>query len=457
MSKIKQKKVARKAKQTKKVIQGLPVLHYKAAGADIGDTQHDIAISDGRGGFIVRTFKTFTADVKEAVKWLKDEGITTVAMESTGVYYLTFYLLLEEAGIEPYLVNARHVKNVTGRKKDDTDAMWIQRLHSCGLLQKSFQPDNDFRTLRTYVRQRKGLITRCSDEVRRMQKALEQMNIKIHTVISDLLGKTGIQIVKAIIEGNFDPEELSKLRDPRIKATPQEVFKSLQGLWKEEYVFTLKQAYNTYCFYQQQVKECEDKIHEQLLKQIAQVNQGDITLDKPTIEKKTKPRKNQFSFPVAPLLCRLTTVDLCKIPGLSEVSILEFIAETGIDMDKWNGSKQFAAWLNLVPNTKITGGKIISSRMLKKKNTAGQTLRMGASSLYSNKTAMGDYHRRMSAKYGGKGAALASAHKMSRIIYKMLKAKVEFNFQMLADADQKYRERKIKHLEKLLQQLKKVA
>jgi transposase len=457
MSKDKRKKKARKTKKTKKAIQGIPVLTMNAAGADIGDTQHDIAIPDGKGGLVVRVFKTFTADVEEAVNWLKSEGITTVAMESTGVYYLTFYLLLEEAGIEPYLVNARHVKNVTGRKKDDTDAMWIQRLHSCGLLQKSFQPDNDFRTLRTYVRQRKGLITRCSDEVRRMQKALELMNIKIHTVISDLLGKTGMQIVKAIIEGKFDPKELSKLRDPRIKATEQEVYKSLQGLWKEEYVFTLKQAYNTYCFYQQQVKECEDKIHEQLLKQIAQVNQGDISVEKPTLEKKTKPRKNQFSVPVAPLLHRLAGVDLCKIPGLSEVSILEFIAETGTEIEKWHSHKHFAAWLNLVPNTKITGGKIISSRMLKKKNTAGQTLRMGASSLYSNKTAMGDYHRRMSAKYGGKGAALASAHKMSRIIYKMLKDKVEFNFQMLADANQKYREKKIKHLEKLLAQLKNAA
>jgi transposase len=457
MSKDKRKKEARKTKKTTQAIQGIPILYTKAAGADIGDTQHDIAIPDGQGGLIVRVFKTFTADVEEAVNWLKQEGITTIAMESTGVYYLTFYLLLEEAGIEPYLVNARHVKNVTGRKKDDSDAMWIQRLHSCGLLQKSFQPDNDFRTLRTYVRQRKGLITRCSDEVRRMQKALEQMNIKIHTVISDLLGKTGLQIVKAIIEGNFDAEELSKLRDPRIKATHQEVFKSLQGLWKEEYVFTLKQAYNTYCFYQQQVKECEDKIHEQLLKQIAQVYQGDITVDKPTLEKKTKPRKNQFSIPVAPLLCRLTTVDLCKIPGLSEVSVLEFISETGTDIDKWPSLKHFSAWLNVVPNTKITGGKIISSRMLKKKNIAGQVLRMGASSLYGNKTALGEYHRRMSAKYGGKGAALASAHKMSRIIYKMLKDKVEFNFQMLADADQKYREKRIRHLEKLLEHLKKAA
>ena len=457
MSKVSRKTEVAKATKVKKAVQGMPLLHLKAAGADIGDTQHDIAIGDGHGGHIVRTFKTFTADVEEAVAWLKDEGITTLAMESTGVYYLTFYLLLEEAGIEPYLVNARHVKNVTGRKKDDSDAMWIQRLHSCGLLQKSFQPDNDYRTLRTYVRQRKGLITRCSDEVRRMQKSLEQMNIKIHTVISDLLGKTGMCIVKAIIEGTYDPVELSRLRDPRIKATENEIYKSLQGLWKEEYIFTLKQAYDTYCFYQQQVKECEEMIHGQLVKQIAQVNQGDITVDEPTLMKRSKPKKNQFSFPVAPLLVKLTGVDLCKIPGISEASVIEFIAETGVDMSRWHSSKHFAAWLNLVPNTKITGGKIISSRMIKKKNTAGQTLRMGASSLYSNKTPLGDYHRRMSAKYGGKGAALATAHKISRIIFTMLVNKSEFDFHMLADSDQKYRDKKIKHLEKLLEKLKKAA
>ena len=272
-------------KEKKKAIQGMPVLQYYAAGADIGDTKHDIAINDGQGGQIVRTFRTFTADVQEAVDWLKEEGVTTVAMESTGVYYLTFYLMLEEAGIEAYLVNAKHVKNVTGRKKDDSDAMWIQRLHSCGLLQNCFQPDNDFRTLRTYVRQRKGLVTRCSDEVRRMQKALELMNIKIHVVISDLLGKTGMMIIKAIINGNYNPSELAKLRDPRIKATEQEIIKSLQGVWKEEYLFTLRQAHDMYFFYQQQIGECDIKIHEQLLKQIGKANQGDITVEK-TIKKK---------------------------------------------------------------------------------------------------------------------------------------------------------------------------
>src|ERR1035438_2531432 len=450
MDKIKEKK------QTKKAIQGLPVIKPYAAGADIGDTRHDIAINDGKGGHLVRTFKTFTQDVQEAVNWLKEEGVTTVAMESTGVYYLTFYLMLEEAGIEPYLVNARHVKNVTGRKKDETDAMWIQRLHSCGLLQNSFQPDNDFRTLRTYVRQRKGLITRSSDEVRRMQKALELMNIKIHVVISDLLGKTGMEIIKSIIGGNYNAIELSKLRDPRIKATPEEIVKSLQGIWKEEYLFMLEQAYNTYFFYQQQIKECENKIQEQLIKQIGKSNQGDITLDHPA-KKQKKPKKNQFDTPIAPALKALTGVDLCKLPGIQEVSALEFISETGIDTKKWPSPKCFPAWLNVVPNTKITGGKIISSKMMKKKNRAGQTLRIAASTLFSNKTPLGDYYRRMKSKYGGRGASLATAHKLARIIFKMLETKEEFNFEMLIESQNKYKEIKIKQLEKQLAKLKRVA
>jgi hypothetical protein len=448
---------AKENTKRKKAIQGLPVLQPYAAGADIGDTRHDIAINDGEGGHIVRTFQTFTEDTEEAVNWLKAEGITTIAMESTGIYYLTFYLMCEEAGIEPYLVNARHVKNVTGRKKDETDAMWIQRLHTCGLLKNCFQPDNDFRTLRTYVRQRKGLITRSSDEARRMQKALEQMNIKIHTVISDILGKTGMEIVRAILSGNHNPVELSKLRDPRIKASEQDIIKSLQGIWKDEYLFTLEQAYNTYWFYQQQIKECDNKIHEQLLKQVAKANQGDITSTEPKNKKKRKTKKNQFDLPITPLLKALTGVDLCKIPSIREVTALEFISETGIDTKKWNGMKCFTAWLNVVPNTKITGGKIISSKMMKKKNRAGQTLRMAATSLYSNKSPLGDYHRRMSFKYGGKGASLASAHKLARIIYTMLDKKQEFNMDLLTESHQKYRDIKIKQLEKQLARLKSVA
>jgi len=444
--------------QTKKrAIQGLPVIQPYAAGADIGDTQHDIAINNGTSGLIVRTFKSFTEDLREAVKWLIEEGITTIAMESTGVYYLPFYLMLEEAGIEPYLVNAKHVKNVTGRKRDDTDAMWIQRLHSCGLLQKCFQPDNNDRRLRTYVRQRKGLVNRCSDEVRRMQKSLELMNIKVHTVISDLQGKTGMQIIEAILDGEKNPVNLSKLKDPRIQASDEEIIKSLEGIWEDEYLFTLQQAHDTYFFFQQQIKDCETKIYDHLLNQTAMINQGDITSEQYPTTRKTKLKKNQYYFPVTPFLKTMCGVDLCQIPGISESHALEFISETGRDTSKWKSSKHFSAWLNLAPNTKITGGKIFSSRIMHKKNKAGLVLRVAASSLSRNKTPIGDFHRRMCAKYGGKGACVATAHKLSRTIFCMLDKREEFRMDMLLESQKKFRENRIKQLEKQLARMKHVA
>jgi transposase len=263
--------------QKKRHSQGLPVLNPYAAGIDVGDTMHDVAISDGISGFEVREYPSFTEDIENLVGWLKSEGITTVAMESTGVYWLNLYLMLEEAGIEPYLVNAKHVKNVTGRKKDDTDAIWLQKLHCCGLLQKSYQPEGEIRVLRTYVRQRKNLISISSDSVRRMQKALELMNLKIHTVISDILGKTGLQIIKSILDGERDADKLIKDKDYRIKASDVELKKSLTGIWKEEYLFMLKQAFDEYQFYQLQINECEEKIRGLLIAQAAKILDGDIT------------------------------------------------------------------------------------------------------------------------------------------------------------------------------------
>jgi transposase len=365
--------------------------------------------------------------------------------------------MLEDAGIEPYLVNAKHVKNVTGRKKDDTDSIWIQKLHTCGLLQKSFQPDNEIRLLRSYTRQRKNLILLSSDSVRRMQKALELMNIKIHTVISDILGKTGMSMVKAIIAGERDPQILSTLCDPRIRASQEEIIKSLQGIWREEHLFMLEQALENYEFHQKQIKSCEEKIKQQLLNQVASTKEGDITGLEEPFKKKVKTKKNQFDFKVAPYLKVIAGVDLCKIPGINEITVLEFIAETGVDMRKWFSGKHFDAWLNLTPNTKITGGTIVSSRMMKKKNRAGQSLRQAASCLSTNKTPLGAYYLRMRAKLGGKGAALATAHKLARIIYTMLLNKIEYNPEILTDNEEKIKFEKIKKLEKQIDRLKRAA
>jgi transposase len=437
---------------------GLPVFNPQAAGIDIGDTLQCVAISDGHGGHEVKTTSAFTCDLKEIVDYLKSNGITTAAMESTGVYWLPLYLMLEEAGIEPYLINAKHVKNVTGRKKDDTDAIWIQKLHTCGLLQKSFQPDSETRLLRSYVRQRKNLISIGSDAVRRMQKALELMNIKVHTVISDLLGKTGMKMVKAILAGERDAQTLSTLCDPRIKASKEKIIKSLQGIWKEEYLFMLEQAVENYEFHQKQIKDCEKKIEQQLLKQVAIIKEGDITGAEGGIKKKKgKAKKNQFSFEVSPCLVAMTGVDLCKIPGISEVSALEIISETGVDMSKWKSGKHFAAWLNLAPNTKISGGKTISSKMMKKKNKAGQTLRQAASCLSTNKTPIGDYYRRMRSRLGGRGAALTTGHKLARVIHAMLLNKTEYSPAMIVKNQEKFKQERIRKLEKQLAKLKNAA
>ncbi len=453
MKEEKQKNSPTETVKTKRFSQGLPVFNPYAAGIDVGDTMNDVAISDGATGHEVREYKTFTEDLTNLVEWLVSEGITTVAMESTGVYWLNLYLMLEEAGIEPYLVNARHVKNVTGRKKDDTDAIWIQKLHSCGLLQKSFQPESEIRVLRTYVRQRKNLINISSDSVRRMQKALELMNIKLHTVISDILGKTGLQMVNAILQGERDQDELIKLKDPRIKASEEDIKKSLVGIWKDEYLFTLQQAYDEYVFYQSQISACEERIKEQLLNQAASILDGDLT----DVFVKKKPKKNQFSVEIGPLLKIIAGVDLTKVEGISEISTLELLSEIGTDMSKWQNGKHFSAWLNVAPNTKITGGKIISSKMLKKKNHAGQTMRMSASCLSNSKSSMGDFSRKMKSKLGKKAGVVATAHRLARIVYTMIKEKKEYDPQITATNNEIWKAKKIKYYEKQILQLRKTG
>lgn len=435
---------------------GMPVFNHHAAGIDIGDTMQCVAVADGNGGHEVKTTSSFTCDLHEIVAYLLEKGITTAAMESTGIYWLPLYLMLEEAGIDVFLVNAKHVKNVTGRKKDDTDAIWIQKLHTCGLLQKSFQPDNEMRTLRDYTRQRRNLITINSDTVRRMQKALELMNIKIHTVIADILGKTGMGMVKAILAGERDTQKLVALCDVRIKAPKEEIIKSLEGIWKEEYLFMLQQAVDHYEFHISQIASCDEMIKKHLLKQVAIIKDGDISeIENPTKKKsKAKPKKNELTFDVLPYLSILITVDLSQIPGLGDSTILELISEIGTDMSKWKSDKHFAAWLNLAPNSKISGGKILSSKQMKKKNKAGQILKQAASTIANSKGPLGDYYRKKRSMLGGKGAVTATAHKLARTIYTMLSKQVEFNPEIIEGNQKKYTENKIRRLEKQIAKLK---
>ena len=445
----------KKKESNKKFNTGLPIYNPNSCGIDIGSMQYDVAIPDGNTGHIVRQFGTFTKDLETLVAWLLENHITTVAIESTGVYWINLYLKLQEAGIDPYLVNAKHVKNVTGRKRDDTDAIWLQKLHACGLLQNSFQPERNFNTLRTYVRHRNKLLQTAADSARRMQKALDLMNIKIHNVISDILGKTGMLLIKAILNGERNLEELLKLKDSRIKASDQDILDSLKGIWNDDYIFLLQQAYDQYIFLQKQVKQCDDKIEKTLVLLYAEVKGGDITeLDT------TKPgrlTKNEFPFNARLLMQGIVGIDLCNVPGLSETTVVKLISEIGTDMGKWKSSSHFSAWMNLVPNTKITGGKVISSRMQRKKNYAGLALRMSSSNMSRSKSPLGDFARRMKSRLGGKGAVVASAHKLARIIYYLIQNQQEYDSTIIIEKQIAWKQKRIESLEKQLSKLKGAA
>lgn len=445
----------KKKESNKKFNTGLPIYNPNSCGIDIGSTQYDVAIPDGNTGHIVRQFGTFTKDLEALVTWLLENHITTVAIESTGVYWINLYLKLQEAGIDPYLVNAKHVKNVTGRKRDDTDAIWLQKLHACGLLQNSFQPERNFNTLRTYVRHRNKLLQTAADSARRMQKALDLMNIKIHNVISDILGKTGMLLIKAILNGERDPEELLKLKDSRIKASDQDILDSLKGIWNDDYIFLLQQAYDQYIFLQKQVKQCDDKIEKTLVLLYAEVKGGDITeLD---TTKQGRLTKNEFPFNARLLMQGIVGIDLCNVPGLSETTVVKLISEIGTDMGKWKSSIHFSAWMNLVPNTKITGGKVISSRMQRKKNYAGLALRMSSSNMSRSKSPLGDFARRMKSRLGGKGAVVASAHKLARIIYYLIQNQQEYDSTIIIEKQIAWKQKRIESLEKQLSKLKGAA
>jgi len=444
-------------KQKKKHVATFPLVNIDSAGIDISDKEMMVAVPVDRDEEFVRAFGSFTCELHQIAKWLKSCKISTVAMESTGVYWVQLFLILQDYGFEVYLVNSRYVKNVTGRKTDESDAMWIQKLHSCGLLKNSFQPDNATRTLRALVRHRKSLVKGGSAYVNRMQKSLEQMNIKVHTVISDILGKTGTLIIEAILSGERSAATLAGLADRRIKASKEDMVKSLEGDWRAEHLFELKHSYEIYSYHQTKIEECNQQIEQQLLEQIADKNGGDISFLDANKTATKSGQKNQVSFDLKLYLKSLLGVDPTEIFGISEISTLEIVSETGTDMSKWPSEKHFASWLGLAPNNKISGGKIISSRIMKKKHNAGQAFRMAANSLYRSQNPLGDYYRRIKARQGAGKAVVATARKLAVIYYNMVSKKEGFNPNQLLEYQEKYKQKKIRSLEKRLADLKEAS
>lgn len=457
------KKTAKKT-ESKNIVEMLLVNPY-AAGIDVSDKEHVIAVPEGADTQRVKKFGAMTCDLTLIIAWLVHCKIKTVAMESTGVYWKPLFSMLVRHGFEVYLVNSKHVKNVTGRKTDEDDAMWIQKLHSCGLLKSSYLPDDEQDALRTLVRQRRTLIEDSSRFVNRIQKSLELMNIKFHTVINDIMGQTGKAVVEAIIGGERNAEKFLPLINVRIKADHEIIKKSLEGTWQEEHLFTLKQNYDLYKTYQQQIALSDAQIEKQLQQYEASRNEGliETKADKKNTTStaariKKKKDKNHPRFDVRGYLERIHGVDVLAIYGLSETSGLELLAETGTDLSKWESDANFRSWLNLCPNNKISGGKLISSKLMKKKaNAASQAFRHAANAVQKSDNWLGDYFRRMKSKGGHKSAIVATANKIATIYYKMVRYKEVFKPVDLEQYQQKYQQTKIAYYERKLNELKQRA
>jgi transposase len=410
--------MSRKPKDHKKKI-GAPVLHClspNAAGVDIGATEIYIAVPVDRDPQPVRHFSTFTEDLHAAADWLKACNIETVAMESTGVYWIPLFQILEARGFTVFLVNAHHVKNVPGRKSDVSDCQWLQYLHSVGLLNGSFRPEQAVCTVRSILRHRNDLVQMASSHVQHMQKALNQMNLQLHHVISDITGLTGLAIIEAILAGERNPRTLAALRDRRIKASEDTVAKSLVGDYRREHLFTLGQSLEAFRHYQHLITACDTEIEQYLEAFESKVDPPEgSTPVSPEEQKGREP-----SFDLKSHLYRIFGVDLTKVPGINVLTSQILLAEIGPDFSRFANGPAFTSWLGLCPDNRISGGKVLSVKTRKVKNRAATALRMAAQSLHHSQSYLGHFYRRMRAKLGAPKAITATAHKLARIIYHML-------------------------------------
>ena len=395
---------------------GLSQLNLNAAGIDVGASSHFVAVPADRTEQPVQEFEAFTADLYRLAEWLAECGVETVVMESTGVYWIPLFGVLEERGFQVMLVDPRRIKNVPGRKTDVLDCQWLQQLHTYGLLSGAFRPEDEIRRLRSYLRQRAMLVEHAAQHVQHMQKALTQMNVKLQHVIRDITGKTGMDIIEAIVKGERNPRRLARLRDPRTKSDERTIAKSLQGHWRQEHLFELTQALELYRTYQAKIAECDREIEAQL-EQFEDRSDG----EPPAPNGKRRNQKNAPRFDVQSHLYRMTGVDLTRIDGVDSYTALKVISEVGTDMTKWPSAKHFASWLGLSPNNRITGGRVISSKTKASANRAAAALRLAANALHRSDSALGAFLRRKKAHLGAPKAITATAHKLARIIYSMLR------------------------------------
>lgn len=417
----------------------LTITHPNAAGIDIGSASHYVAVPPDRDDQPVREFRSFTVDLNALADWLGACRVDTVAMESTGVYWIPLFELLQARGFTVLLVNARHVKNVSGRKSDVLDCQWLQQLMTYGLLRGAFRPAEQVCVLRSLWRQREMLLRSQSRYVQHMQKALTQMNIQLATVIADVAGVTGQKILRAILAGERDGHVLAAMKDVRIRASNEDIAKSLQGNWRAEHLFALKLALQAFDFIGTQLTECDVQLQAQL--QSLQVNE-----DQPAKGKKRSRPRNAPQFDLRAHLFRMCRVDLTRIDGIDVATALAVLSEVGCDMTRFPSAGHFASWLGLCPGTRITGGKVMSGKTARVVNRAAQALKLAAAGLRSSQSALGAYYRRLCARMDKPKAVTAAAHKLARLIYTMLTKGEEYTDQGQEYYEERYRQRVLHNL-----------
>lgn len=419
--------------------EALTITHPNAAGIDIGSATHFVAVPPDRDDEPVRAFPSFTADLYAIADWLKSCKVDIVAMESTGVYWIPLFEILEARGFKVFLVNARHVKNVSGRKSDVLDCQWIQQLMTYGLLGAAFRPTEEVCVLRALWRQRGMLLKSQARSIQHMQKALTQMNIQLANVISDIAGETGLKILRAILAGERDGRVLAAMRNSRIQASAEEIAKSLQGNWRTEHLFALKQALASFDFLGTQLAEVDQELEKQL--QVLKTKEGD-----PAKGKQRGRTRNAPKFDLRAQLFKMCGVDLTRIDGIDVTTALAVISETGTDMTRFPKVGNFTSWMGLCPGTKITGGKVMSGKTKRCANRAAQALRLAAAALRTSESALGAYFRRMCARMDKPKAIAAAAHKLARLIYTMLTKGEEYTDRGQDYYEKRYREQVVKTL-----------
>ncbi|MGA7953740.1 MAG: IS110 family transposase [Gloeobacterales cyanobacterium] len=422
---------------------GLPIVQEYAAGIDIGSRFHVVAVPPEMSSESVQTFQAFTSDLHRMADWLIELGIKTVAMESTGVYWVPVFEILEDRGLHVILVNAREVRTVPGRKTDVNDAQWLQRLHACGLLRASFRPGRDIAALRAYLRLRERHLDYAAAHIQHMQKALTFMNMQLQNVVSDITGATGMKIIRAIVAGEHDPAKLAQLRDVRCHASLETIEASLRGNDQPEHIFALTQALALYDFYQARIDECDKEIERAL----AELNKEKSLPEQPLPKIRRQTRQpNAVNFDVRASLYQLIGADLTQIHGIGPYLALRLISECGTDLSRWPTAKHFTSWLRLSPGNKKSGGKVLSAHTGKTTNRVTAHLRLAAVTVGRTNTALGAFYRRLAARIGKSKAVTATARKIAVLFYNAVRYGMSYVDPGADRYEKEYRERVVKNL-----------